>query len=335
MGSAHARILYRIANEYPDLLELRYIVDIDYARAKNAAKRYGAKPLQSINDLPEIDLAIIATPTKTHLQAYKQLASKATAFLVEKPMTPSLEEAAEMIKLAEKHGHIVAVGHIERFNPAVRELHRRLAQGALGEILTIIARRVGPYAPRAGDIDVVYDLAVHEIDNLLAITNELPRSIKSYTLEGLVSGLTDYALIVLGYRDSITSIEVNRITPFKQRHLYLTTRKETIYLDYMEQELRIHRGTEEARATIRHEEPLYLEDLDAAKAAQENKPPMVDIYQGFTSIYLCQLALESRKQGTDIDPGNNQLYQEYQDLVEKGLEGYKNYREKLAKEEQQ
>ncbi|WP_228546809.1 Gfo/Idh/MocA family protein [Hyperthermus butylicus] len=330
MGTAHARVLARIADEHPGLVELAYVVDVDPERARRVAARYGGKPVQSVRGMGEVDLAIVSTPTETHLAVFRELLGKTRAVLVEKPMASSLSEAVEMLTLAREHGVWLAVGHIERFNPAVRALHERVARRELGDILTIVARRVGPFAPRAQNTDVVYDLGVHEVDNALVVYRGLPETVRSYTLGGLVSRLTDYALIILGYGEGFASIEVNRITPFKQRMLYLTTRAAVAYLDYMEQVLRIHRGHEEATVVIRREEPLYLEDLAVVSRFASGEEPDVDGYQGFLALYVCELALESRLQRRDIDARDNKLYSHYQDLVEEGLRRLKAYTDKLA-----
>jgi UDP-N-acetylglucosamine 3-dehydrogenase len=326
MGSAHARVINRIAEEHPGSVELGYVVDIDYARAKRVAARYGAKPLSDVKELGSVDLAIIAVPTKYHFKVFEQLVEQGVAgFLVEKPMTSSLEEAAKMLDIAEKKKLWLTVGHIERFNPAVRELHRRIAQKEIDGILTLVARRVGPFAPRAQNVDVVYDLGVHEIDNALIVYGSLPKTIRSYTLEGLVTKLTDYALIILGYEEGYASIEVNRITAFKQRELYLTTRRGTIYLNYLKQELRIHRGKEEVNVLIDKEEPLYLEDLSAIETYANGKQPLVDGYQGFLALYFCELALMSRMKGSEIDVSSNELYHRFGEVIEKGMESLRGY----------
>ena len=251
-------------------------------------------------------------------------------FLIEKPMTRNLEEAINLIDLEREHGLWITVGHIERFNPAVVALHRRVAIHSFGDILTLIARRVGPFAARVKDTDVVYDLAIHEIDNALLIYRLLPYTVKSYTLGGIVSNLTDYALAVLGYGNGFASIEVNRVTPFKQRILYLTARKGVVFLDYMKQELRLYRNDEETIIRVNREEPLYLEDLTALRSFSVKSKPPVDTRQAFTALYICEKILDSTRQGREIVLDKEDDFKTYNSILEEGLKNYNRYMSELA-----
>ena len=328
MGRAHARVVRRISEENPDLAEIAYIVDIDYSRAKLAAKRYGGKPLDRINGIAqgEADLAIIATPTKTHKEVFMKLASRGIqAFLVEKPLASSLKETLEILEKTRENNLWVAVGHIERFNPAVTKFLEKTKKGMLGEILTTVSRRVGPYTPRVSDTSVVHDLAVHEIDISILVYQSLPNSIKSYTLENLVSNLADYALLVLNYTKGFSSIEVNRVTPFKQRAMYITGTKGVAYIDYLRQELNIHVQDLETRVLVQREEPLYLEDLSILESLKEKREPPVDIHQAFIAMFLCEKALDSTRENREIEIEEEPEYQSYRDVFQKGLKGFQAY----------
>jgi len=332
MGSAHVRVIKRIIDENPDTIELAYVVDINLARARNIAKKYGGKPLSSVREIPygDIDLVFITTPTEHHYSVFNELLNKdIRGFFIEKPLTRNLDEALNLIKIAEENGIWINVGHIERFNPAVQALHKRIKQGFLGEVLTVISRRVGPFVARVKTTDVIYDLGIHEIDNNLAIYRKYPITLRSYTLENLVSNLTDYALILLGYRRGFSNIEVNRVTPFKQRIMYLTCSKAVAYLDYMNQELRIYMDEHEINVKIRKEEPLYLEDLAVIKSYMEKKDPPIDIYQGFAGLFLCEKALESTRTNKEIVLDNDNDYKTYEDIIEKGLYNFNRYIEIL------
>lgn len=328
MGFNHARVINRIAKDYPDLVELTYVIDVNREKAASVARRYGGKPLTSIENIEKntIDFAIIATPTETHYDMFMKLLEKDVPYVfIEKPMTRNIEEAINMVETAEKHGIKISVGHIERFNPAVLSLLEHTAHGFLGEPLTTISRRVGPFAARVGNTDVIYDLGIHEIDISLSIYKRCPIKIMSYTLENLVSRLADYALIILGYDKGFSSIEVNRVAPFKQRILYLTASKGVVHLDYMNQELTIHTVVHDINVRIDKEEPLYLEDLAMIRSVLNNRDFPIDIYQAFTSLLLCEKSLESTKLGREINIENDPIYQSYSDIIRKGLEGYRQY----------
>ena len=329
MGSAHARVIRRIGDEYPGLVELSYVVDPVFDKAKALAKRYGGHPVKSVKEISGegMDFAIIASPTRTHLDVFMSLVERGVGgVLVEKPMASSLGESVEFVRVAREYGVWVAVGHIERFNPAVIYLHRLVVGGRIGDLLTFTAKRVGPFAPRAGDTDVVYDLGVHEVDNVLSLVVGLPSTVRAYTLSEIVTDLNDYALMVLGFGSGFASIEVNRLTPFKQRVLYLTGTRGVVFLDYMGQELRFFTPSEETVFRIRKEEPLYIEDLVVIKSFAEKRLPPIDVYQGFTTMLVCGAALESAKRKHDIVLEEYKVYRDYRDYIDRAIEGYRRYR---------
>jgi UDP-N-acetylglucosamine 3-dehydrogenase len=181
------------------------------------------------------------------------------------------------------------------------------------------------------DVDVVYDLGVHETDNVLSIFNSLPARVRSYTVKGLVSGLTDHSLAVFSYEDEgFASIEVNRITPFKLRILYLTTTKGVVFLDYMKQELKVYRGDEEINVNVRKEEPLYLEDFEVIRRYVERDEPPVDVYQAIASLYLCDKILESTNLNREIVIEESSDYSDLKQYIDKGLRGYAKYIDSLT-----
>ena len=334
MGRAHARVVKRISEEHPGMAELAYIVDRDRERAVFASRKYGGTSLSDAGDIPRgsVDFAIIAVPTSLHWRVFQQLVDRDVhGFLVEKPLTHSIPSSVELARQTVEMGLWVSVGHIERFNPAVREFHKRLGAGSLGKVLTYLARRVGPYTPRVADVDVVYDLGVHETDNALTVFRELPERIRAYTIKGLVSGLTDHSLGILSYSGKgFASIEVNRITPFKLRIMYLTTTTGVVFLDYMKQELKIYKGIDEVNVRINREEPLYLEDYEVLSRFAVKEEPPVDVYQAITSVYLCDKILESTRLNKELVLEELSDYQNLKDMLNKGLEGYKRYLEALA-----
>ncbi len=312
MGSAHARVLARIRDEYPWLLDTVYVVDVDRERARRVAARYGFKPLFSVSELPEgVDFAFVVVPTRLHVAVSLELMGRGVAgLMVEKPLAPSLAEAVKLLEEAERRGVWMAVGHIERVNPAVWRLHGFVASGTLGEVLGASARRVGPYAPRAGDIDVVHDLAVHELDNLMALMGGLPDRVEAYTHRGIVSGLSDHALLVAGWGDRYASIEVSRITPYKQRLLHLTGTRGVAELDYMAQSLTIYTGEGELRARVDREEPLYLEDLMLLVEYSSRRESLLDAAQGAAAVAACDAALHgSSLEG--LTPWLDKVYSSY------------------------
>jgi UDP-N-acetylglucosamine 3-dehydrogenase len=147
MGRAHARVLRRISEEKPGIVNIEYLVDPYYDRALLASKKFGGKPVRSISEIERdsVDFAVIAVPTTLHMRVFQELVDKGVkGFLVEKPLTESTYTSAQLADMAEELGLWISVGHIERFNPAVRAFHHRFSRGDLGKVLTYLARRVGP-----------------------------------------------------------------------------------------------------------------------------------------------------------------------------------------------
>src|SRR5450432_570577 len=111
-----------------------------------------------------VDLAIVAVPTELHLPVAASLAQAGVAMLIEKPLAPSSEAARQIVELCASAGLAGAVGHVERFNPALQEMRRRMLQGQIGRLFTVSTVRSGPFPSRVQDVGVVKDLATHDID---------------------------------------------------------------------------------------------------------------------------------------------------------------------------
>ncbi len=319
-------MLSRIAREEPGLVGGIYVSDVDRRRSEGVARLYGAEAYGPPSELPrDTDFAIVAVPTGLHARVVGELASRGVGgFLVEKPLADSVEASRYIVGLHDRGEAWIASGHVERFNPAVAALASWVARGRLGELLASTARRIGPFAPRAGGIDVILDLGVHEVDVALALKGEEPRSVRGYTLAGVASELNDYAIVVLAFEGSYSTIEVSRITPYKQRTLTLTGTQAAAHLDYMAQEARVYTAEMEASLRIQREEPIYLEDLATLRAYASGREPPVDAYQGHVALAVCEAARRSAaKAGEEGLAGSI-------DWLDEALEGYRRYRRLLA-----
>ncbi|MFH1239433.1 MAG: Gfo/Idh/MocA family oxidoreductase, partial [bacterium] len=158
LGQHHARI----CAEMPEV-ELVGIVDTEYKRAKKLARQYKTQAFDNYEAVSgQIEAVNIAVPTPLHFQIGSYFLQKGIHCLIEKPITPSLDEAQELLDIARRKNLILQVGHIERFNPAVIE-----AQKYIEEPKFIEANRLGPYSPRVADVSVVLDLMIHDIDIIL------------------------------------------------------------------------------------------------------------------------------------------------------------------------
>jgi predicted dehydrogenase len=184
------------------------------------------------------EAVIVAVPTQAHHQVVSDLLKAGCNVLVEKPIAATIEEAREIVELAEELDLVLMVGHIERYNPAIIELKRRLDAGELGRAFQIHARRLGPFPARIRDVGVVVDLATHDLDIMRFLTGsevvrvyaEANREIHTSN-EDLFMGMARFADGTLGL------LEINWLTPTKIRELYVTGERGMFRADYLTQDL--------------------------------------------------------------------------------------------------
>jgi UDP-N-acetylglucosamine 3-dehydrogenase len=195
-----------------------------------------------------LDAVCVATPTPTHHLMVRQAVDAGLHVLVEKPIAATLEEADELIAAAERAGVILAVGHIERHNPVVRELRQLIADGTLGTVSSVLARRVGGVPPKEPITDVIIDLAVHDIDVIGYLLNEPPELLAAHGSRTFHSSRHDSAELLLRIGSASGFIQANWVTPTKVRTLIVTGSHGVVEANYLTQELRLF-------------ETAWLEDL--------------------------------------------------------------------------
>jgi predicted dehydrogenase len=173
-GRNHARVYRDLQSDSSQNLHLVGVVDADYALAQAVAKEFHTSAFRSLGALLHagVQAVSVAVPTAAHLDVARELMAKGIDLLVEKPLTATLGEADEMIGLAERYGCIVQIGHLERFNPAVRATLPLLTQPMFFEV-----HRLSVFTPRSLDVDVVLDLMIHDIDLVLSLTQSAVRSV--------------------------------------------------------------------------------------------------------------------------------------------------------------
>ena len=264
------------------------------------------------------DLVSIAAPTGLHYEMGAQVIDRGVHVLMEKPITSTVEQGEALLELAKRKGVILAVGHVERFNPAVMELRRRLHEGMAGRIYKISAQRLSPYPSRISDAGVVIDLASHDIDlmrhlmpePILRIYGETLQSINS-DREDLFNGLIRFASGAIGVLD------INWMTPTKVRRLTVTGARGFMECNLLSQELFFYendnapsqwdtlsvlRGVSEGNILgirIQRREPLDTELTDFVAAVRDGRPPMVTGEDGLETL---RLALQFVHSGGDGRP---------------------------------
>ncbi len=203
LGRHHARILHEMAG-----VELLAVIDSDESRGQKIAQTYSCEWSPTSDAyLEQVDFAVIATPTTAHLASSKPFLKAGRAVLIEKPMAPTPEVCEKILQLAEASGSIVGVGHVERFNPAVK---RAMELGIRPRFIE--AHRLAPYTFRSTDVGVVLDLMIHDIDLVQAWTGELPNSVDAVGGQTL-SPTEDICSVRLGFPSgAVANLTASRLS---------------------------------------------------------------------------------------------------------------------------
>lgn len=266
-----------------------------------------------------LDALIVATPTTAHHGLALAALARGVPVLIEKPLARTVEEGLELVRAAERAGVLLQVGHIERFNPAVEELSRRLAAGALSRIYSIKTVRGGPLPERIRDVGVTVDLATHDVDIICHLAGERPtRAYAELTQhvhtahEDLLYGLLAFPGGVLG------QLDVNWLTPEKQRRITVLGEEGMFQVDYLSQVLTFTRGARELAPTyldgyaptfagetvqlpVEAAEPLRRE-LDAFfSAVRAGGPAAISGSDGLWAVALALTLLRSATEHRPID----------------------------------
>ncbi len=252
-GRHHARAIKQL----PDA-NLVAIVDADLEKAGQLADQYNSRAVRNSEEvLGEIDAAIVATPTVTHEPVAARLLEAGIDVLVEKPIADSSAAGERLARLAEQHGRILQVGHLERFNPAVAALEQALTVPLFFEI-----HRLSTFTPRSLDIDVVLDLMIHDLDIVLSFTRAQPDEIRAAGIS-VLSPRVDIANVRLSFPSGcVANLTASRISTEKVRKLRLFQPGEYISLDYQRQDA--------LRVAIRKNEP----NPSAGEFVWQNGPPL-------------------------------------------------------------
>jgi UDP-N-acetylglucosamine 3-dehydrogenase len=238
MGANHARVYH----ESPRA-QLVAVVDAEPKQAAAAAAKFGCAHYATVAELLQrsaVKAVSVVTPTALHAEVAAELMRAGIDVLVEKPLAPNRVDALALCQLARERECVLMVGHIERFNPAVRALRALILDGTFGEVTSIITRRVGLAPKRIKDADVVTDLAVHDIDIANFLLGRTPADVYAHGGRGVLADRTDYAELFLNYGTANVIISVNWLTPIKIRKLSITGTRGYGELDFVRQELLLY-----------------------------------------------------------------------------------------------
>jgi predicted dehydrogenase len=269
------------------------------------------------------DLVSIAVPTRSHLDVAVQVIERGIPLLIEKPIAATIEEGASLRDLARTAGVPLTVGHIERFNPAVRELRRRLDAGELGRVFQVHARRVGPFPARVRDVGVVLDLAPHDIDVMRYLLGSEITRVHAETAQRINTEHEDMLIGTLRFADGAVGVlDVNWLTPTKIRELSVLGERGMFVVDYLARELTFYendaapredpagwparhlKGVSEGRRheiAIEKHEPLALELEAFVRAVREGTPPEVSADDGIAAIAVAEALVRSARDGHAVE----------------------------------
>ncbi|MEM3365827.1 MAG: Gfo/Idh/MocA family oxidoreductase, partial [Candidatus Methanomethyliaceae archaeon] len=235
MGQHHVRVYSSTKG-----CKLIGVLDINSERASEVAKEYNVATFANFEDMlaAKPDAVSIAVPTSLHKGISIKFLERGIHCLVEKPIASTVEDAEVMIKSAKEHDAILMVGHIERFNPAVSTLKSIISNGELGQVLSISAKRAGPFDPRIRDVGIIIDLMTHDIDVCRYLVGREPLSV--HAVYGKYKrDVEDFASMIIDFGGVIATLEANRFTPHKVRTLTATGSVGVAALDYIDQTIEI------------------------------------------------------------------------------------------------
>lgn len=289
MGKNHARVLASLEG-----VELSAIYDVDQARAEELAALYGTKAVSSLEDLSAlVDAAAVAVPTVFHRQVAGFLLEQGKHVLVEKPLSESLHEAQELVALADAKNLVLQVGHIERFNPVIKQLEAKIKEPRFIE-----ATRLSPFPNRSLDIGVVLDLMVHDLDIILHLVGGSPVvSIDAVGVPVLMKR-EDIANARLRFANGcVANVTASRVSDKKMRKIQVFHSEGYISLDYQEQTGHLYRregmGIVREEVPVEKDEPLKLELASFVECARQGEAPVVGGVQGTEVLRLAVLITQA------------------------------------------
>ncbi len=315
MGRNHVRVYREIEG-----VELVGVADQHAQTAAKVGATFAAPHytdyLQMLDECKP-DLVTLAVPTVLHYEIGVELIERGIHLLIEKPIARTLEEGEKLVELARRHNVILAVGHIERFNPAVMELRRRLREGMAGRIYKLHAQRLSPYPSRIRDAGVVIDLASHDIDLMRYLMDEGIVRLYGETLKSINSDREDMFNGIIRFQSGAVGVlDVNWITPTKIRRLTITGARGMFTCDLLSQELFFYenetapsqwdtlsvlRGVSEGNVLgirIQRHEPLAAELNDFVSAVRDDRQPTVPGSEGLETL---RIALDFMRSGSAVE----------------------------------
>jgi len=299
-GKNHIRVFHELPNA-----ELVAVCDVDEERARSVAERYGIEYYTNSKELHrkvDVDAVTICTWSTTLARETMAALEAGRHVLVEKPMASNMNDAVKAVKLAEREDLLLTVGFIERFNPGVQLANELVRSGDVGCVVSLTARRVSRWPERIGDVGVVKDTAIHDIDISRFIFNRDPVAVHAVAGRILHKRFEDYAHILLNFEDGkVAFIEANWLTPYKVRRLRITGSEAIVTVDYITQEVTIDTQGQTTKPRRKWEEPLKKELQHFVDCILNNKKPIVTGLDGLKALKIAEAALTSATKGRTVE----------------------------------
>ncbi len=298
-GRNHARVYHELEKQ-GEPVRLVGVVDPNLDRADAVAREFGCRAFGSVEQMltthSEVRAASVAAPTVHHLEVARSLMVGGVDVLIEKPLAASLAEAEELVQLAATHKRIAQVGHLERFNPAVRATVPLLTHPMFFEV-----HRLSVFTPRSLDVDVVLDLMIHDLDIVLSFVNSPVKEVRAVGLP-ILSGKVDIANVRLEFESGcVANFTASRVSTERVRKLRFFQPKQYVSVDYGRQEVLVFTVGSDAAASntptinpqigvgkpaVTSEEPLHAELKSFLAAVRQRSTPVVPLEDGRRALAL-------------------------------------------------
>jgi len=299
-GRNHARVYRQL--QQAGAVRLVGVVDPDTPRADAVAREFECKAFGSVEQMltthSEVQAASVAVPTLLHLKVARELMESGVDVLIEKPLAATLAEADELIHVASVHKRIAQVGHLERFNPAVRATLPLINRPMFFEV-----HRLSEFSPRALDVDVVLDLMIHDLDVVLTFVRSEVKEIRAVGLP-ILSGKVDIANVRVEFESGcVANFTASRVSTERVRKLRFFQPGQYISIDYGRQDVLVFSvgGTagnsaggepsvnpqiQMAKPAVMAEEPLLAEINAFLRAVRDRSRPVVSLEEGRRALEL-------------------------------------------------
>lgn len=292
MGRNHARIYSLLP-----AATLTAIYDEDHSRAAAVAAEFGGTPVDSLAEFATlVDLASVAVPTIAHREIGCALLESGVHVLIEKPIAPGIADAQALVDTARRCNKLLAVGHVERFNPVLRQLEEKLTSPRFIE-----AHRLSPFPNRSMDIGVILDLMIHDLEVILHLVKSPVVAIDAVGVSVLTQ-TEDIANARLRFENGcIANVTASRISPERLRKIRVFQGDCYLSLDYMQQEgsmyIKDATGIAKVEVEIDKGEPLMMELQSFVDAVSRGETPEVTGQQGMAALELALKVTEIARAG--------------------------------------